>query len=88
MIYISKYILWGLRYMSTASLNLYLFLPLPLCLFLCPSPSLFFAWMCVCVRATRVKPFGNGSRGPLLLSGLKLRHNPQGRHALDRLGVV
>lgn len=83
MIYIPKSILWVLRYMSTASLSPSLFLSVSFSVAL---PLSFCVH--VCVRATWVKPFGNGSRGPLLLSGLKLRHNPQGRHALDRLGVV
>lgn len=41
-----------------------------------------------CVRAWWVKPLGNSSRGPLLLSGLKLQHNPQGQQPLDGPGVV
>ena len=49
---------------------------------------LLIVFVHVCAHATRVKPLRNSSRGPLLLSGLKLQHNPQGQQALDRLGVV
>lgn len=43
-------------------------------------------FLCIRAHLAWVKPLGNSSRGPLLLSGLKLQLNPQSRQALDRLG--